>query len=131
MRHQIDEDDVGFVPILKGQLSFHAAVVRFGYGADSVGVPIPGILLADAAPIRQFAAGSGEGYGVVVLSIGKPAAGAIVHHQMPFIPVALIVFINDSANRDERVRAVNALSSDLNGGTVRRQIRDLTDFLKV
>src|SRR5262249_52188255 len=98
MRHQVDKDDIRLVPILKRQLSFHAAVVRFGDSADYVGVSVPGILLANAALSWQLAAGCGEGYSVVVLSIGKPAARAVVHHQMPFVPVALIVFINDSAN---------------------------------
>src|SRR5215469_7893060 len=50
---------------------------------------------------------------------------------MPFVPVALIVLINDSANGDERMGTVDALGSDLKGGTVWGQICDLTHLLKV
>jgi hypothetical protein len=50
---------------------------------------------------------------------------------VPLIPAALIVFIKDAANNNERLAAVFAFGIDLNGRAVRREIGDLADSFQV
>ena len=50
---------------------------------------------------------------------------------MPFVPVALLVVVNDSPNRRECFVVVCPFGSDLNGRTIRRQVGNLSDFLQI
>src|SRR5260370_5867177 len=69
--------------------------------------------------------------GVFTLGVGEPCACAVVHHDVPLVPAALIVFIKDAANHNERLAAVLAFGIDLNGRAVRREIGDLADLFQV
>ena len=52
---------------------------------------------------------------VFTLRVGEPCARAVVHHDVPLVPAALIVFIKDAANHNEGLVAVFAFGIDLNG----------------
>src|SRR5438445_4306332 len=130
LRHQVDEHYVCFVPVLKGQLSFDAAVVSLGDGADRVGFVVPHILFAHLGRWRQLAASCGEGDDIVVLRIREPGATAI-HYQVPLVPCALVVLVNNSSDSHKRMMAVHARSADLNGSTIWRKVSDWADLFPI
>src|SRR5437879_9390719 len=130
LRHQVDEHYVCFVPVLKGQLSFDAAVVSLGDGTDRVGFVVPHKLFANLGRLRQLAARRGEGDDVVVLRIREPGA-TVIHYQVPLVPCALVVLVNNSSDSHKRMMVVHALSADLNGRTIWWKVSDLADFFQI
>src|SRR5260370_25099864 len=133
LRAQIDEGDVRLVPILKRQFAFDAAIMCGRDHAHDIALIAPGELLADVdlrggGKIRRFRS---QRQRVFTLRVGAPCACAVVHHDVPLIPAALIVFIKDAANHNERLVAVFAFGIDLNGRAVRREIGDLAYFFQV
>jgi len=95
-----------------------------------VSLVVPSVVLSYFALGRQFPPRRREGHDVLILRIRKPGA-AVIHHQMPFVPCSLIVFIDDAPYCYEGLAIVDALGANLNRRTVRRQIRNLADFLQV
>src|SRR5206468_4284003 len=66
-----------------------------------------------------------EGHVVFQLRVGKPTAAPVVEDQVPLVPAALLVLVEDPAHHHERLAAVNAFGGDLDGRTVGGQVRDL------
>ncbi len=104
-----------------------------GDHADGIALVIPGELLADmhlcgGGKVRGFRS---QRQRIFTLSVGEPGACAVVHHDVPLIPAALIVLVKDAADHHERFVSVFALGIDLDGRAVRREIGNLADFFQV
>ncbi len=130
---QIDEGDVCLIPILKGQFAFDAAVVRGRDHAYGVALIVPGELLAhlDLRRSRKNRRLGRQRESVFILRVREPSACAVVHHDVPLVPTALIVLIKDAADHNKRLVAVLALGIDLNRRAVRREIGNLADSFQV
>src|SRR5204862_7615413 len=90
---QVDEGDVRLVPILKWQFALDAAIMRGRDDGHSIGLVVPSELLADmnlgwGGKILRFRRGRER---VFALSVRQPGACAVLHHDVPLIPAALIV----------------------------------------
>src|SRR5262249_35559643 len=135
VRAAVGELHVGLVPILKRQFPFDAFVMRDGDCSDDVSFAIPGVLLLDlnlsGARQRLRRNFCGEQYGEFVLRVGKPRAAAVVHDDVPLVPAALLVLIEDAAGDDERFIFVDALGVELDRRAVGWEVSDLADFFYV
>jgi len=135
VRAAVGEFYVGLIPILKRKLAFDAFVVRDGDGGDDVSFTVPCVSLLDLnlrrggrCLRRHFRSERDREF---VLRVGEPGATAVIHHDVPFIPAALLVFIQDSAGDDECFVFVDAFGIELNRRAVWRQVGDLADFFDV
>src|SRR5260370_3866328 len=96
------ESDLSFVPNMKWQFAFDTPIMLWRYYAYRVGLAAPCELLAhaDLRGRRKIWRLRGERHGIFTLRIRKPGARAIVHHDVPFVPAALIVLIKDAADHN-------------------------------
>src|SRR6476646_9317221 len=65
------------------------------------------------------------------MRIGEPGARAVVHGDVPLVPAALVVLVQNTSNDDERFVAINAFRVELNRRTVRREIGHLADLFEI
>src|SRR5580698_7802917 len=119
VRAAVSEFDVGLVPVLKREFAIDAFVMSDGDRGDDIRLTVPYVLLID---LNLCGARKGlrwhfrwERDGELVLCVREPRAAAIVHDDVPFVPAALFVFIQDAAGDDERFVFVNTFGVELNG----------------
>src|SRR5580698_9580814 len=119
MRAAVGEFDVGLIPVLKREFAIDAFVMSDGDRGDDIRLTVPYVLLID---LNLCGARKGlrwhfhwERHGELILRVREPRAAAIVHDDMPFVPAALFVFIQDAAGDDERLIFVNTFGVELNG----------------
>src|SRR5258705_304231 len=93
--------------------------------------PLKTIAADDRLARRQRTRGSLEGHVILELSVGKPSALAVVENDVPLVPAALFVFVEDAPHHHERLAGVDAFARDLEGRAVRRQVGDLSYALEV
>src|SRR4029077_1569687 len=130
---KIGKRDVGLVPVLKRQLALDAAVMSWRNHGQGVSLIVPGILLADLDLCGGWQTGgiAGERDRIFVLGIGEPGARAIIHGDMPLVPAALGVLIENAADGHEVFIAIYAFRMELDRRTVRREVGHLADFLEI
>src|SRR5580704_7409789 len=113
---EIGEEQIGLVPILEGKFALHAFILRVSARRYAVGlaVPLKVLTLPNFVDARQRRRGlSGPREIVLELRVRKPAARSVVIDDVPLVPAALFVFVDDAADNDEAFVLVSAFGSDL------------------
>ena len=131
----IGEFYVGLIPILKWEFAFDAFVMSDRDRGDHVSFTVPVVLLIDLNLIgrrqrlrRNFRRERDRKF---VLRVGEPRAAAIVHHDVPFVPATLFIFVKNAAGHDESFVFVDAFGVELDRRTIGREVGDLADFFDV
>src|SRR3954463_1944237 len=130
---EVDEGDVGLVPVFEGKLAFDAGVVRQRARDDGERRVVPDEPSPERSlRLRRNLEAAGEkGHGERILRIREPAISAAVQHDAPLVPAALFVLIDDAAGHDESLVAVATLRRQLNRRGVIGQVGDLPNLLHV
>src|SRR5262245_10300785 len=100
---QVDERDVGLVPVFEGQLALDAGVVRQRARDDRERRAVPDERSAQRGlrQRRNLEAAGEKRDRERVLRIRQPSIGAAVEHDAPLVPGALLVLIENPAGHDE------------------------------
>src|SRR5579864_3098886 len=129
---QVGKENIFLVPILERKLPSHAPIVSARDRRHFVSKTAPHELAGTPDLGRQrFGWFRQKRNGVFQLRIREPAAGAVVKYDMPLVPAAVFVFVENAADHLECFRAIHSLRADLDGRNFARQIADLADLFKI
>ena len=120
--------------VLERQVAVDAAVVRMRERRHSERRALKAVALPD----RQRGVGGDVdrlGHlpvdGVVEQRVRQPAAGSVLKGQVPLVPRARVVLVDDAARHGERIVFEPARGADLDGRRIGGELGDLADLAQI
>src|SRR5437868_4102807 len=126
LRLEIREHDLGLVPVLEGELALHAGVASRGECHDRELGAVEHKRLSDTQACRVrdvWRAPHLARHGVFGKGVAQPGARIVGEPDVPLVPAATVILVDDSPNHDKWRSLVASLGAELNGGAGRRQVR--------
>ncbi len=132
-RPEVRELDLGLVPVLERQLPFDAAILR-ARDRGQLKREIPervGLADLQFTRRRQRAGTRDPRDGILRLGVGQPSARVVAEDEMPLVPRAVFVLVDDAPGDREGVALKPPARADLDGRAGERQVRDDAHRLEV
>ena len=120
--------------VLERQLAVDAAVVRMRERGHGERRSVEGVALPDG---QRAVGGDGARFGdlavdgVVELRVRQPAARAVLEGQVPLVPRARVVLVDDAARHGERIVFETTRGTELDGRWIGGELGDLADFAQI
>ena len=134
MRSQVDKQHAALVPVDERQFAFDAPVARVGDGGDRERAVVERVTVCptETLSIDGSAAGVARRRDRVLgLGVRQPPALAVRKDQMPLVPAAVVVFVDDAADDGEGPSFQAAFGANLNRRAVGRQVADFAERFEV